>query len=853
MKKESVQNASESRPENKKPVTPDLVYRSLFEFNPDMVLFMDVDGKVRELNDGLAKTLGLTVDEIMDNSFEKYISKQNLEGYQTLFQDVLTGKSRYKMTELMAKSESTIPVALNLFPALRDNKVIGVFGIIQDLTDIKEYEQELYESELKFKSIADGALIGIYIVREDGLVTYANKKFYDILGLPEGKSDVIFRDYVHEDFRAEINKIGEALIDGEEGMTHSYRMVRADGKVIDVESHSTKIELQNELFITATLEDITERKKAAELNEYMAYHDYLTDLPNQRYFRKKLDEDVIICKTLGHSLTVMLLDLDRFKHINDSLGHTMGDRLVKKVAERLKGNLRENDFLARTGGDEFAIILPGTGFIDIVVDYAKKIIAALEEPFYINDYELYITTSIGISVFPEDGEDSETLIKHADSAVFKAKAKGKNTFQVFTPSMDTEAFKIFTLESGLRRAIKEDQLELHYQPQICATTKRILGAEALIRWNHPEWGMVYPNEFLPIAEETGLIIEIGKWVKKKACEQNKAWQEAGLPPIPVSINLSAHRFLDKNLINNIKQVLEETNLDPEYFRVEIVESSILENEKNVSTTLEQLKEMGIKVSLDDFGTGFSSLSYLRKFKGMLDTLKLDRSFINDLSTEGEENSNYIAETIIDVAHHLNMETVAEGVETHEQLEILQAYKCKQIQGYLFSKPVPADEFAELLKNGRIDPPGDDNADSERREETFIVSLDAPLCASMTLTKINGREVQLGERDVLIEKIGPSCMQFLSDIRLPIQRDVLFKFETEILGEGITIYGKVVWTKELQNGIFQYIVDLTFDEKEQSSFIDMINKVSEILLENRTIPNSNTIEVDWETFFKRVKA
>ena len=281
--------------------------------------------------------------------------------------------------------------------------------------------------------------------------------------------------------------------------------------------------------------------------------------------------------------------------------------------------------------NEFAILLPDILNINQIIECSKEIIKSLEDPFFIRDYELFITASIGISIFPNDGEDSETIIKHADSALYKAKDKGKNTYQIFTSSMNAEAYKIFTLEADLRKALELNQLELYYQPKVCAITNQIVGAEALIRWNHPEWGVVSPAEFIPLAEETGLIVEIGKWIKYTACIQNKTWQDAGLPWIPVSINLSAHRFLEKGMIANIEEILAKTKLDPEYLEIEITETSLLENEKVVFSVLDKLRNIGIRISLDDFGTGYSSLSYLKRFKGRIDTLKIDRSFISDLS------------------------------------------------------------------------------------------------------------------------------------------------------------------------------------------------------------------------------
>ncbi len=380
--------------------------------------------------------------------------------------------------------------------------------------------------------------------------------------------------------------------------------------------------------------------------------------------------------------------------------------------------------------------------------------------------------------------------------------------------MDAEAYRIFTLESDLRKALDLNQLELYYQPKISTITNQIIGAEALIRWNHPEWGIVSPGEFIPIAEETGMILEIGKWIKKVACLQNKAWQDAGLPLIPVSINLSAHRFLEKDLLENIKKTLAETGLDPKYLEVEITETFLLVNEKVVFSILDGIREIGIRISLDDFGTGYSSLSYLKRFKGRMNTLKIDQSFINDLSKADVEGSNFITKTIIELAQHLNMDVVAEGVETEEQLEILKEFNCDTVQGYLFSKPVPAEAFAALLRNGKTKiptiPNSDENIDSEERRKSFEIDPDDPLRASMTLIQIHGRKVELGRSEVWIEEIELGRLQFLSDLRLVVHKDIILEIETVIRGNTMKMYGSVVWMRELKSGKYQYGLDFRED-------------------------------------------
>lgn len=835
-------------------INSDMFYRSLFEHSPDMTFFLDIHGIIAKVNGSFSEILGYTQEEVVLSSFEHFMPSSEMTMYKELFKKALTGKTQYVETRLLHKKGNTIYIRLNIIPAISEGKAIGIFGIAKDITDMQKTTIELAESELRFDSIVEEALVGVYIVQEDGKVLYGNEKFYEILGIENRRTEVNFQDFVHPEDIDKLNDIGKLLINGEAGISHTYRILKEDGTVLDIESRSKKVYFKNKPHMTGTIQDITERKKAAELNDYLAYHDYLTGLPNTRLFYEKLEKELVISKTLQQKLTVMVLDLDRFKYVNDTLGHFTGNELLQKVSKRLYDCLGEDDILVRFGGDEFGIILPNIGSTNQVIKYAETLIASLEEPFYIDKYKLYITASIGISIFPNDGEDSEAITKHADSALFKAKDNGRNTYKIFSSSMNTEAYKLFTLESDLRKGLELNQFELYYQPKVCTVTNQIIGAEALIRWNHPEWGIVSPSEFIPIAEETGLILDIGKWIKETACLQNKEWQNAGLPAIPVSINLSAHRFLEKDLLVNIRSILESTKLDPKYLQIEILETSILENEKVILPILDELEEIGIKILLDDFGTGYSSLSYLKRFKGRIDTLKIDRSFINDLSKTDEKGSNFITKTIIELAKHLKMNVIAEGVETVEQLEILKEYNCNTIQGYLFSKPVPANEFAILLQKEKIEPryENNKNIDIEERRKFFRVNLDFPLSASMTLIRIHGRNVELGRTEVLIENIGLGGLRFLSDIKLPVHRELILEFETKLLGKTSTWYGSVVWMKELKSQIYQYGLEFSMDESERSVLTQILNKLAIQLRKNPLVSESNFVKVNPYTFFKHKK-
>lgn len=570
--------------------------------------------------------------------------------------------------------------------------------------------------------------------------------------------------------------------------------------------------------------DITDHMRAVKLNTYLANYDSLTRLPNRKLFQEKLEQAIIVGNTLNQKVAVMYLDLDRFKYINDTLGHTLGDKLLIQIANRLKHCLGENAILARLGGDEFGVLLTNF-YTQQAKERSKSIIEALDQPFLIENYNLFVTTSIGISIYPHDGEDSLTLMKNADSALYKAKELGKNNFQVFSSSLNAQTYKIFSLESSLRHAIELDQLELYYQPKVCPITYEIVGAEALVRWNHPEWGLVSPDEFIPLAEETGLDNEIGYWVKRTACIQNKQWQDASLPKIPVSINLSANRFLEQSLITSVVDVLTESKLESKYFEIEITESSLLENEKIVFSVLEGLKDLGVKVALDDFGTGYSSLSSLKRFKGLIEILKIDRTFINDLTPIDTADSNFIANMIIQLSQQLHMTVVAEGVETTDQLKVLNNYNCDTIQGYLFSKPVPASDFEKLLRKGKLIPEEMKKIEEKLTDyrKDFKIILEDPLKAAMTLTQIRAKKVELGTMDVLIEEICTKRLKFLADFKLAVNHAIILELKTTILGQTVKFVGTIVSIKEPKPNVYQYVLEYKMEKAELAILTDVLDK------------------------------
>lgn len=558
-------------------------------------------------------------------------------------------------------------------------------------------EAELVEAHLRKLTLGvENSANGVLITDINGTIEYVNRKFSQITGFsaPEaiGKKPSILKSEVtpHEVFE----ELWTTILRGDEWHGELLNR-RKNGEVYW--SFSSISPLRNEQGVIthfiANVEDINERKNAEATIQHLAYFDPLTDLPNRRMLQDRLEQAIKRSRRQDSGMALMYIDLDSFKHVNDSLGHPAGDSLLRKLSHRLVAALRDDDVVCRLGGDEFAVILHDIHHDEDVVPVANKLLRAIEKPVHLEEGELLVSASIGIALFPKDGEDSKTLEKNADLALYHAKEEGKNTFRFFSEELNRSLQDRIALEQGLRFILERNELELHYQPKVASISGTVVGVEALVRWNSPEFGLVSPLRFIPLAEENRQIIPIGEWVLRTACRQQVAWLQQGLPLV-MAVNLSAVQFKSADMVERVSAIISETGIDPAHLELELTESALVEHPSEVVRVLERLRGLGCGISIDDFGTGYSSLSYLKSFPVTI--LKIDRSFVRDLGQDSGDRA--IARSVVDLAKNLRMQTVAEGVETAEQLAILQEIGCTFIQGYYYSRPVPADQLPETIRS-----------------------------------------------------------------------------------------------------------------------------------------------------------
>jgi diguanylate cyclase (GGDEF)-like protein/PAS domain S-box-containing protein len=571
-------------------------------------------------------------------------------------------------------------------------------GFIYDISERKHAEQALSEANDRYQSIFELALEGIYQATPEGRLLVANPAMARMFGydspaaLLAQMNDVQHQLYVEPERRAEFRR----QIEAQGAVTNfEYQAFRSNGEVIWVSenAHLRRSSVDGSVYYEGTIEDITDRRVYQAQIERQANYDALTGLANRALLNARLNLAINRAAASAAEIAVVFIDLDQFKFINDTYGHALGDSLLQSMADRLRASVRDSDTVARQGGDEFVLLLQGYSAADLA-SVVQRVHAGIALPWQSGRREFHVTSSIGVAVYPRDGATAEILLRNADAAMYKAKENGRNAVQFFTAELNHALVERLDIEHRLRGALARQQLLLHYQPRIDMDSGRIAGAEALLRWRVPQRGLVSPARFISVAEDTGLIVPIGRWVLHTACQQARTWQMAGLPPLIVSVNVSPRQFRDGDIVETIAEALRATGLEARHLQIELTEGLAMHGAEKYVEMLGQIKALGVQIAVDDFGTGYSSLSYLKRFP--VDQLKVDRSFVKDLATDADDA--VIVQAIIALGHQLKLRVVAEGVETAEQLEFLRRAGCDEMQGYLFGKPMIAADFAALLES-----------------------------------------------------------------------------------------------------------------------------------------------------------
>lgn len=706
-----------------------------------------------------------------------------------------------------------------------------------DISTVPPNKQlEIKEQDLR--KLYENLNVGIWMKEYPSWeITYISKGAEEILQIPLDifLNEKLWEKMIHpEDKDIVFEK--RKLVEAGQTVSHQYRINCGEGteKWIYDQTVPSFDEDGNITSLFGLFADITEEIKMQQQLDHFATHDPLTTLPNQRSLYEKLDE---LCSSEQiNQFAVLHLDLDRFILINNSFGYDIGDLVLKKVVKKLKTMIPKDAFISRMGNNDFILVTNNYRSKQKVFQLAKKLMTEIEEPLEIHTHKIYITTSIGISFFPDDGHDKIELLRSAHAALYRAKGLDKSNYQLYSFSKDITSYKKYMLELDLREAIKNEEFELYYQPQIKPETGDIQGAEALIRWHHKEWGLVSPDEFIPLAEENHLIKEIDKLVIKKVCTQLRNWINSGYTIQPISINISPARFMEKGLVELVKDQLAIHQIRAEFLIIEITESSPLKSEESVVNTINQLRQLGIKIAIDDFGTGYSSLQYLRDFPA--DIIKIDQLFIQSIQTDSIQDSAIIA-SIFHLAKGLGLKIVAEGVEEYEQLEFLKQNNCDQIQGYLFSKPVPNNTFRTMLKTGYITPTKPQPFETPKYDERSLFRLQLPthMIAEISIIEISNHPINLGRIQILVENISVNGLKILSSLNLPVNSTIKFKFFIHLIGEEFELGGQLIWKNETKRNTFHYGGEFFINKTVKKQLKVIIQKMIHLQEANREIPNT----------------
>jgi diguanylate cyclase (GGDEF)-like protein/PAS domain S-box-containing protein len=682
-------------------VESEMRFRALIENSTDGIALVGPDGVIAYAAPSTERILGYKPEGLIGvNAFDLFHPEDVGEAREQMA-SLLDERNATRTSRLRLKRKDGVwrwveGIATNL---LFEPTVRAIVVNYRDITERRDAEEALKESEEQFRLIQENALDAIITMSPEGEITSWNPQAETVFGWT--RDEVVGRPLAETLIPARhreshVRGLESVLATGEGPILNRRTEVTAldrSGREFPVELAVVPLYRGEDLTFCAFVRDISERKKAEETIRHLAYHDVLTGLPNRVLFEERLRLALAQAKRSRTKVAVMFLDLDRFKLVNDTVGHTGGDQLLQEVAREFSETVREGDTVARVGGDEFTFLLPGIEHREDATTVAERILQRIRQPRSVAGQEFRVSTSIGITIFPRDGSSADILMRNADTAMYRAKERGRDNYQLFTPAMKASLQEMLSLENDLRRALEREELFILYQPLVAVDSGSIVGGEALLRWQHPRRGLVAPDEFIPLAEETGLISGIGEWVLHQACRQAKTWEEFGLGPIRISVNVAARQVEQPGLVGAVGAALADSGLPPHRLQLELTEGAVMRQVESVTSALAKLRAMGVGISIDDFGTGYSSLGYLKRFP--IDTIKIDRSFVRDVTTD--QNDAAIVTTVIAMARGLNLRVVAEGVETEAQLRFLRDNKCDEYQGFLLSPAVSPNEFEALVR------------------------------------------------------------------------------------------------------------------------------------------------------------
>ncbi|KUM02130.1 diguanylate cyclase [Chromobacterium sp. F49] len=676
-------------------------YRELFWSNLDGIVISSLDGQVIDANPAFLNLMCYSLDQLKQQNFWSLVAEESeaLERFNLDNKVLRFGYCDEFEATYLNRFDNQVPVSVKTV-AMRDafGRINAVWRMVRDISEKRAAEERVQLAAKVFENTVEG----IMITDADRRIRSVNRAFTEITGYTQhevlGQKTSILSSGRHD--QPFYDQMWQAIAEDGSWQGELWNR-RKNGEVYPewLAINAVRNSLEEITHYVAIFSDLTERKAADERIQFLAHFDVLTSLPNRMHMQDRVELAIHNAVRDNQRLALLLLDLDRFKTVNESLGHSAGDTLLQVAADRIRTVLGPGEMLARQGGDEFIVLLPLVSDPGEAALAAERVREVFANPIELHNHVITITPSIGISVYPDDGRDYETLVRNADAAMYHAKSSGRNSYKFYTADLNARAREILAIESQLRFALERDEFVLHYQPQVEMQSGRIVGAEALIRWNHPSLGLLGPVRFIQVAEERGFIVQIGNWVIGEATRQLVAWRQAGLPELTLAVNLSALQFRQPDLAEQLQHALASSGLPGHALDIEVTESIIMEDAQATIQAIDNMKNMGLRLSIDDFGTGYSSLSYLKRFKA--DKLKIDRSFVRDIPQDADDSA--IARAIINMAKNLNMQVVAEGVETMEQWQFLEQEGCDFVQGYLIAKPLPADDFAALLTRDSLLP------------------------------------------------------------------------------------------------------------------------------------------------------